>query len=247
MNGIVRTLARPVQSLLMRRGYRIQEVDSPNFLEPLLYRCLHNTSEFFFVEIGANDGVTFDPVYPFVVRNPDKVRGIVVEPMKDVFEELKRNYAGYPRIVPVNAAIHNSAKEIELYRVDPVKQPQLPEWTKGIASFRRDHHTLSGMSSEHMIADKVPCMTFDELLERHDVARVDLLQIDTEGYDYDILMALDFARLRPTIIHFEHGLPNGIMTRDKLKEVVDRLYAQNYLFILEQYDAIAYQPGLWEK
>jgi len=34
--------------------------------------------------------------------------------------------------------------------------------------------------------------------------QIDLLVIDTEGYDYRILQQCDLERLRPTIIMFEH-------------------------------------------
>ena len=35
---------------------------------------------------------------------------------------------------------------------------------------------------------------------------MDLLQIDTEGYDYEILRTIDFSRLRPRFINYEREL-----------------------------------------
>ena len=60
-------------------------------------------------------------------------------------------HAGFPGIVKVNAAIHNTEKRMKLYRVDPSTEKQLPGWSKGIASFNPRHHELSGTPPEHMI------------------------------------------------------------------------------------------------
>jgi hypothetical protein len=50
----------------------------------------------------------------------------------------------------------------------------------------------------------VQCVTFDTLLDRHKVDRIDLLQIDVEGYDYELLKMFDFERIQPKLICYEH-------------------------------------------
>jgi len=42
------------------------------------------------------------------------------------------------------------------------------------------------------------------LVERHDLASVDLLHVDVEGYDYEVLKQIDFASSwAPTFIIYE--------------------------------------------
>lgn len=60
--------------------------------------------DFFFVNIGANDGVVADPIYPFIAKYG--WRGIAVEPVPYVFEQLKKNYDGLDVILE-NAAVSN--------------------------------------------------------------------------------------------------------------------------------------------
>jgi hypothetical protein len=36
------------------------------------------------------------------------------------------------------------------------------------------------------------------------VPGVNLLQIDTEGYDFEIIKMVNFETLRPDVIHYEH-------------------------------------------
>ena len=49
----------------------------------------------------------------------------------------------------------------------------------------------------------VPCLTFDSLVSKHGVTAVDLVQMDTEGYDFEIVKLIDLDRLRPRLIMYE--------------------------------------------
>ena len=70
-------------------------------LGEVIERHLH--PEFTFVNIGANDGVNSDPVWPFATKHG--WRGVCVEPAPAVFELLQANYSPYPRVQTVRAAI----------------------------------------------------------------------------------------------------------------------------------------------
>ncbi|HLA84531.1 MAG TPA: FkbM family methyltransferase [Thermoguttaceae bacterium] len=241
MNWTSKAIQRGWDRALRKLGYRLDRLARIQFFEPLLYLCLQHVGELVFVQIGANDGKMHDPLYEFVTLNHRRVRGIVVEPVREYFDELKRNYAKYPNITPVNAAIHNSEKEMTIYRVDSRKLKQLPRWTKGIASFNQYHHELSGISSESIVAEKVKCMTLAQLLDNHRLPRIDLLQIDTEGYDAEIIRGMDFGAVKPAIVRFEHGLSENIMSRETFLDVVALLHANDYELVIERHDAVAYQ------
>src|SRR3989442_7238046 len=62
-----------------------------------------NRRDFFFVNVGANDGVSNDVVYPFIREYG--WRGIVVEPLAPMSQELQRNYQGFNGIIFERAAI----------------------------------------------------------------------------------------------------------------------------------------------
>ena len=88
----------------------------------------------FFVQVGAMDGVANDPIHKFVI---DKVwRGILIEPMPDMFARLQKNYEGCDGLTFVNCAVTDYEGQIEMTRIDPAtaKQQNLPEWTQGIST-----------------------------------------------------------------------------------------------------------------
>ena len=231
-----------ILSQLDRAGYRLERTDLnlDPFFERRLQRLLDRKGSLSFVQIGANDGVSFDPLNPFIRRHGERITGIVVEPLQDKFAQLCRTYADYPRIHKVNAAIHNTERRMMLHRVDPRFERKLPGWARGIASFDPRHHERSGTLARHMIAEEVACMTLPELLATVPGFELDVLVTDTEGYDAEILSAIDFTRIRPSLIHFEHGLPAGTMTPEALDALGDRLHEAGYSMHILYADAIAF-------
>ena len=98
-----------------------------------------------------------------------------------------------------------------MYRVQP--DAPVPAWVHGLASFRRSH--LSGRKFGIRNLDQfieeatVPCLTFATLLKRHGIQKVTLLQIDTEGFDCQIVRMAIEAGVYPSIINYEfvHACP----------------------------------------
>jgi FkbM family methyltransferase len=240
-----RLVKESIRRVLRALGHRVSALDDMDNFEPLLYFVLEQRGRMAFVQLGANDGQYFDPLFRFVTANHDRVQGIVVEPLPDAFAQLQRAYARYPNIRPVNVAIHNSEAVKTLWRVDPRLRGRVPAWAHAIASFDPDHHKRANAPDEWIVAEQVPCVPLARLLADHGMTACDVLQIDTEGYDADILGALDFTRIKPALIHFEHGLSQGIMSCGTFAKILDRLRAEEYEFAISRDDATAYQRSLF--
>lgn len=208
-------------------------------LEQLFRKNLH--SDFFFVQIGANDGISYDPIYNLVTA--EKVRGIVIEPIKDIFARLVDNYQDHPQIKPLNIAIHRDEKEMTIFRVDPTKK-NYPEWTKGTPSFNKSHHKLSFIDENDIVEEVVNCISFMDLTIEHNIKYIDLLQIDTEGYDTEIIKMIDFDIIKPKIISFEHGLQQGIISITQFQECQELLLKNKYNMVILENDALAYLSEL---
>ncbi|HKU13769.1 MAG TPA: FkbM family methyltransferase [Steroidobacteraceae bacterium] len=221
--------------LLAPTGYRIERVSR---FQRELHALAHRADQRLkFVQIGANDGVRFDGLYGFVTQHP--CSGIVVEPLPDMFERLRANYADYPQIVPVNKAIHATAAMLPLFRVAPEAVARYPGWASGIASFDRSHLLQHGIAAADTVAQPVACIPLMELLRETAMLDADLLQIDAEGYDSAILQMTDFARFRPHLIKYEHKA----MTLPERTAHVARLKQHGYSCAAEGTDTIAWQSA----
>jgi FkbM family methyltransferase len=197
----------------------------------------------FFIQIGANDGKSWDPIYPFVIKYA--LPGIVLEPLPDVFQILVHNYKRYPCVIPVNAAIHKTEKTTEIYRVDPYYYRNCPSWAVGVSSMNEQHHKFFGIPEKYIKKETVKCMTFQELIDQFKIKHVDLIQIDTEGYDYEILKMINYKELKPKLIHFEHRIKKGVMTLEQLLEISDLLHKNDFELAIEESDAVAYKLELF--
>lgn len=184
-----------------------------------IFVWLAKREAFTVVQIGAYTGNTpSDPLYDFLQDtlpgHPDRV-AVLVEPVHEHFEELQKTYGGLGNVRFHNVAIAGAAGDRDLYRLAPGVDPTahgFPAWLTQASSLRPDWVTndRSGQNQElkefwqqHYRVVKVRCCTFDQLLERNGLQHVDLLQIDAEGYDYEILRTIDFSRQRPRFINYE--------------------------------------------
>jgi len=92
-----------------------------------------------------------------------------------------------------------------------------------------------------MVKEKVPCISLNDLLKKHQVAKIDLLQIDTEGHDSEIILNLDFKVIKPKIIHFEHGVSKGFISKEEFSTVTEVLHNNGYELWMDKYNVTAYQ------
>jgi len=166
---------------------------------------LTKIEDFFFVQIGANDGVIHDPLFHHIVNN--QWSGILVEPVRYYFNRLKLNYAGSDQLIFENVAISDRDERREFYRLREGLE-FLPQWTEGLGSFHLEvlmkHRWLIPNIKDYIISESVDCVSLQTLLNRNKVRKIDLVLIDTEGYDFEILKQINFDYVDPSVIIYEH-------------------------------------------
>lgn len=205
--------------------------------EQALNEHARRTPDFFFVQVGAHNGDMDDPIHRWAVEH--RWRGLLVEPQPGPFAQLKAGYAELgDRLVFENVAIDREERTRPLYRVDP-RYATTPEQT-GLASFFPDRALATYAALNQLVSEPVQCLPFQRLLERHRVTKIDLLQIDTEGFDFEIIKMIDFARCRPVMIHFEHRHLSGTEYAACLR----LLSAQGYWHVEKEFDVAAFQTAL---
>lgn len=235
-----------IKKIIYRRGYKFSRTRNFIFLDSILNKLLDKNGKIIFVQIGGNDGVNDDPLYDFVTWNKNKVQGYILEPVLDYFNDLQKNYKHYPLIKTLNLAIHNTQKEMVIHRVDPQKSSILPKYSKGIASFNKAHHLNCKISSNDIVEEVVDCISLGEFLIDNKIENLDLLQIDTEGYDSEIILNINFDEIKPSIINFEYYIPNT-MSKETFDNILKVLRKNDYEIWQEINDVTAFQRNLFVK
>jgi len=160
------------------------------------------------IVVGANDGSTGDPTYP-LIRSRPSCKAVLIEPVPYLFAKLKATYATMPWCECVNVAIAGSSSTQTIYFINPeaVKTlPTLPRFFEELASFSKDRVLASlpegfAYFLKDQIVSTVPLRT---LMADRNISHVDVLQIDTEGFDYEVLKTFPFERSQPRLVCFEH-------------------------------------------
>ncbi len=209
-------------------------------LDLVLASYRRTKDDVFFLQVGAFDGTSGDPLSPLIEKH--SLTGVLVEPQREFFDRLCSNYArfGPSRFTFVNAAVGAKDGTSPLYKIKP--WPNAPEWVHQHASFDRDTvmklrnvipHVESLIEVEH-----VRSLTFTTLFKEIGREQVDLLQIDAEGYDAELLRLFDIPRRKPAIVRFEHINLNKQDQERCLTLLVD----QGYRIAICGADTLAYLP-----
>ena len=118
--------------------------------------------------------------------------GYKVDPDK-ILDKTFGDVDGYDDMVlEKNISFENSAISVNdtikyLYRVNDTKFKYYDEHIKGITSFDIKHLIKHGVSKSHIIKQHVSSISIDKLLRKYSFNQLDLLFIDTEGYDGEIV------------------------------------------------------------
>lgn len=197
------------------------------------------TKDFFFIQIGANDGLKADPIYLYV--NKYHWKGILIEPVQYIFNKLKANYKDVKNLAFENSAIGEKNGFKNFYRLKRLEGRNIPLWYDEIGSFFKKnvlkHKDKLKDIEKYLITEKIRCSTLKSILAKYQVKKVDLLIIDAEGYDYQILKQIPFNKLKPKIIIFEdrHLSSNE-------KENCRKILIKNGYSIVRGIDCLAHQP-----
>lgn len=158
-----------------------------------------------FIQIGANDGISCDPIREFIVRY--SWTGLVVEPIPQVFELLKRSYMEQPIVTPVNCAITYGQQQesLKLYAVSTSALKRFPAHASMISSSNKNHlsQILPALRDDEISELVIRATTIEQLLDEYKFCDIDFLHLDVEGHEANILLNLDFERINPQFVLFE--------------------------------------------
>ncbi len=180
------------------------------------------------VQIGANDGISADPIYDYIIDN-NNIHAYLVEPQKDAFIELEKNYKNASdRVKCYKHAITDKNEEIKLYKNNAVNG------TDGHSSLIiRDKDIYNGIlvadfnEESYELVNGITVPNFMNLINNVDI---DIMIIDTEGYDLEIIKMFFNNNYYPKLIFFESpGIQGYIPNKNFLKDESADIFINTYL------------------
>jgi len=213
-------------------------IEVKNILKPLIQKKKIKK----IIQVGANDGKTDDFLSEIFNKQLD---AILIEPIIEAFEKLKENYKSFKNVKCLNFAVDLVNQEKTIYTTDIKDERYYQkkfkidniEFLDVLSSFDKNHLLKHGIKNEDISSKIINCITFKQLIQDYEYQDLDLLIIDTEGFDCILVNNfIDTIKAKPLIIfewvHIEHS---------KLSLLLEKLKQNNYFFMKIGNDLIAYQ------
>jgi FkbM family methyltransferase len=196
-----------------------------DLFDKVLHYCGRKGDNLFLINVGAMDGILFDELIGYSTMY--KFKGLYVEPIPYLFNRLQNNisedgnkfensaisdYDGTIKMITIKQeAIDNKLIHSCFYGMSAVWPPK-----NGLGS-EGDKEVVEKYGEEV----EVNCITFNTLLEKHDIKNFDIVSIDAEGHDYQIFKQIDLNKFRPKLIRAEWNSLNE-EEQNLIKEQLDK-------------------------
>jgi FkbM family methyltransferase len=194
-------------------------------------------------QIGTNDGNDLFRNHTMIDK-PDTI--VLVEPNLSLLNSIEKSYELIRKFANVyiymNAIYYENNKEVEL--VIPSKNGEYGKRAENGITYGDKHFSLLAMNDwgnrEDMVKIKATTITFDQICANHNITHINYLQIDTEGFDTEIIKMIDLKKYTIDSIRFEkwsfepekyeryHSNQQNDLGASGLAQTIEKLTAHNY-------------------
>ena len=168
-----------------------------------------------------------------------------VEPIEAYFKELQENYKDHSgKFTFENVAITQEDGNVAMFMINEeyahtvIKEHGIKaNWIRKLASLDRTHLEKHTEFDIHQNIDEtiVKGVKLKKLLRDHQTPRVDLLFVDTEGFDLEVLRTFPFLVYQPKAIMWEH---RHLLTHQKSR-AEELILQNNYQLRVFEFDTVA--------
>ena len=190
--------------------------------------------DFGLVVIGAHFGVWLTEK----ISDYKNSNILLVEPVPYNYKILQKKFNDDKDIFICTNAVFSENSKKNFYFVKEASIPKLGKhWASGIGSFDKQHiinHKNKRFNIQDIDIDSIEIdfITFDNLIEEYEIKKIDSLQIDVEGAEYEILNTINFRNIEINAIQFESKHFDGTFTvGHKLNLIKDKLIENGYKLI----------------
>ena len=184
----------------------------------------------FLINVGAMDGVLFDELIGY--SSMYRFKGLYVEPIPYLFERLQNNISEEGNIFE-NSAISDYDGTIKMVTIkqEAIDNNLIHSCFYGMSAVWPPKNGL-GSEGDREVVEKygqeieVNCITFNTLLEKHNIQNFDIISIDAEGHDYQIFKQIDLDKFRPKLIRAEWNS----LTEEEQNLIKEKLEKHNYSY-----------------
>ena len=197
-------------------------------------------------DVGAHDG----QMIKFYTKNFNVEKIYAFEPNKKIFDKLKKktkNIYG-TELFLFDFAIGNISEKKILHETLDSLSSTIKEINEESKYYKRKKFILSGFAKKNFFQEKMIWIkNFKEILQENKIENIDLLKIDTEGYEFDVLNGIADYISKVKMITFEHHYDDMIKKNYKFHDVDYLLTKNNFkrIFKLKMFFRKSFEYIYW--
>jgi FkbM family methyltransferase len=189
------------------------------------------------LQIGACDGVTSDSIFSYIKSG--KINAFLVEPSSVNYGKLKEFYKEEKNATLINVAIADRDEKRPFYTVKDEGRWADVGWARQLASFYKSHLLKHDIKEEEIAVEEVECSTLSTILKKYNIKDLDILLIDTEGYDGEIVKMALKQNVLPNFIVFENAQLVQMYSQKELDELYTMIYGKGYVWTHDRINTMA--------
>lgn len=222
------------------------ELKNTDYFNDILHHLGKLGHNLFTINIGAMDGQTFDELSGY--SNAYNFKGLYVEPIPYYFDKLKDNFGEDNKYE--NSAISTYNGEVEMITISPsaIQEGKMHTCFMGMSAIYPPKNGLGSAGDRDTVEKyglrvKVPCITFERLLEKHNIVEFDVIKIDAEGHDYEIFKQIDFSKYRPKVVRLEWSS----LSDEEKQQIIKTFEDNGYVYGKESEDVVGITKEIYNK
>ena len=176
------------------------------------------------IDVGAHKGEYISSIKKnFLIK-----KIYAFEPNTEIFNILeKKNFND--KVSIYNFGISNEEKKILFNKNIESSSSSINDLNKNSKYFKKKFLLLNFFSLRNISKKiEIKVLRLDKFILSNNVNYIDLLKIDTEGYEYQVLNSLDSQISRIKLIHFEHHYDDMIIKKYKFTDIHNLLKKNNF-------------------
>ena len=183
------------------------------------------------IDIGAHKGESIE----LFSKNFNIKKIISFEASPITFKYLKnkieKNAQGYnnTEIVVENIALGAEDKIIEFKQFNESSSSTIKEVDEESKYYKRKFRLINFLSNKKTYQKlKIKISRLKDYIEKNNIEKIDFMKIDTEGYEFEILLGLENKIKLVDIIMFEHHYDNMIKKNYTYNDINELLIKNNF-------------------
>lgn len=186
------------------------------------------------VDIGAHKGETIDTF----IKNFDLEKIFAFEPNSMLFKDLINKKKFQKELIEINNLGVGEKSEIkELNIMRETSSSTFNELNLNNRYYDRKNFIINMFSSKKKLVERkqrIEIINLSHFIKKKKIGKIDLLKIDTEGYEYKILKGLEKTSLdNIDFIYFEHHYDLMIKKNYKFTDINDFLIKNNFFQVFK--------------